>query len=292
MTNLVKSILALLIVLCVLAAFYGLFLRAYILQWGADPQEVAAVLPGDRLAPFIGSTRAITINTPQLEVWKCLAQLGADRAGFYGYTFLEELMGFHGRETREVLPEHLELQAGRVVPTSRQGSDSGPGWEFRVLEVDPGNHAVLEGWGTLALKPLGPGQTRLIVRTNGWELPDIWHRAAFFLFMPMHYIMERKMMMGIRDTAEAGGRAQDASWSDIIWVGSAFLSLLGIVVMVFAGRGIHKLLWPIVFGILWLLVILYFEPAGLYGLGLLLLVIVAILCLPRRKRREPGRLRY
>ena len=285
MSNLLRSLLALVLVLCVLAGFYAVFLRTYILEWGAGEGEVSAALPGDELAPYASSTRAITINAPREVVWKCLAQLGADRAGFYGYSFLEELMGLHGRESRDVPPEHLELRVGRVVPTSLEKSDHGPNWSFRVKAVDPPNSVVLEEWGAFVLRDLGDGRTRLILRTHGWELPDIWHRAAYFLFMPMHYIMERKMLMGIRDAAEAGGVAQESSSGDMIWVGSVFLSLVGIVVMVFVGRGAGRIIPPVVSGMLWLLVLLWLSPGAAYGVGLLVVVVVALVWCVAASRR-------
>jgi uncharacterized protein YndB with AHSA1/START domain len=289
MFNLLKSLLALVVVLCVLAGFYGVFLQTFVLTWGATPAEVAASMPGDELAPYASSTRAITINAPRNEVWKCLAQLGADRAGFYGYSFLEELMGFHGRENREILPEHLELRVGRVIPSSMDESDSGPNWAFRVKAVDRPNSVVLEEWGAFVLKDLGGGRTRLILRTHGWELPDIWHRAGYFLFMPMHYIMERKMMMGIRDTAEAGGKEQESSTGDMIWVASLFLSLVGIVVMVFVGRGAKRIWVPCVLGMLWLLVLLWFSPEAVYGAGLVVVVtgaMVSVIASRATRRRD------
>jgi uncharacterized protein YndB with AHSA1/START domain len=294
MSNLIKSLLALVLVLCILAGFYGLFLRNYILQWGADEREVNAAMPGDDLAPYASSTRAITINAPREEVWKCLAQLGADRAGFYGYTFLEEVMGLEGRESREARPEHLELKVGRVVPTSMEKSDHGPNWSFRVVAVDRPSSVVMEEWGAFVLKDLGAGRTRLILRTHGWDLPDIWHRAAYFLFMPMHYIMERKMMMGIRDAAEAGGEARESSTGDMIWVASVFLCLVGIVLMVFVGRGVWKIIPSVVMGMLWLLVLLWFSPEAMYGAGLLVVVAITLVwavAASRRARRRGGRLK-
>lgn len=291
MSNFIKSLLALALVLCILAGFYGLFLRTAVLEWGAEDQEVAAAMPGDELAPYASSTRAITIHAPKDVVWKCLAQLGADRAGFYGYSFLEKLMGLHGRENREVRPEHMELKVGRVIPTSMQESDYGPNWSFRVVAVDPPNSVVLEGWGAFVLKPLDPDNIRLILRTHGWELPDIWHQAGYFLFMPMHYIMERKMMMGIRDAAEAGGTVQESSIGDVVWVACVFLSLVGIVVMVFAGKGVGKVIPPALMGIPWLLVLLWFSPEAVYGVVLLVVLAGAIAWSFTSRKRMGSRLR-
>ena len=52
-------------------------------------------LPGDEIVPAARSreTRAITIAAPAAQVWPWLAQLGQDRAGFYSYRLLENLVG-------------------------------------------------------------------------------------------------------------------------------------------------------------------------------------------------------
>src|SRR5262245_61133268 len=78
------------------AAFY-LGVRPWYATWGASAQEVARSMPGDELVPaarpHAGSTRAITINAPTSAVWPWLVQLGQDRAGFYSYELLEDLVG-------------------------------------------------------------------------------------------------------------------------------------------------------------------------------------------------------
>jgi hypothetical protein len=58
-------------------------IKPFIFAWGSTKQEVSMPMPGDHLAPFISSTRSITINAPIAQVWDWLIQLGADRGGFY-----------------------------------------------------------------------------------------------------------------------------------------------------------------------------------------------------------------
>jgi hypothetical protein len=60
-------------------------------------------------------------------------------------------------------------------------------------------------WG-LYLEPLGPGITRLFVRSRGGEGSSILGKLfGCLVFDPAHFIMERKMMLGIKKRAEAGG---------------------------------------------------------------------------------------
>lgn len=69
----------------------------------------------------------------------------------------------------------------------------------------------LEGWGTFVLQPIDSSTTRLIVRSRG-DGPTSF--ASFllapfnvFVFEPMHFIMERAMLIGIRDRAERHGQS-------------------------------------------------------------------------------------
>ncbi|HYA63706.1 MAG TPA: hypothetical protein VED66_10900, partial [Candidatus Sulfotelmatobacter sp.] len=61
------------------------------LQVRATPAETARTLAGDDLIPQpIGSVNhAITIRRPAREVWPWLVQMGAGRAGWYAYDFVD-----------------------------------------------------------------------------------------------------------------------------------------------------------------------------------------------------------
>jgi hypothetical protein len=71
-------------------------------------------------------------------------------------------------------------------------------YNFPVAAVDPGTSFVLENWRAIVLKEINPTQTRLIVRTHGSELPDLKSKIVDFIGAPLHYIMERKMLMGLK----------------------------------------------------------------------------------------------
>jgi hypothetical protein len=57
-------------------------------------------------------------------------------------------------------------------------------------------------------EPVDARTTRLIVRSRSGERPGV---ARFLAFDPIHFIMERKMMLGIRDRAEADQAARLAA---------------------------------------------------------------------------------
>lgn len=189
---------------------------------GATDDELQRPLPGDDLVrePKLGYTRAITIDAPVDQVWPWVVQFGQGRGGFYSYDALENLAGCGIHSTDEILPEHQELAVGDVV---RSGRDTQPCWQ--VVDVEPPHHLVLLGAGTPAdpqlpdvvdevperdyvastwqwvLDPADDGRrTRLVVRqreTYSPHLSWVWH-----LVEPFNFVMEHRMLRGIRDRAE------------------------------------------------------------------------------------------
>ena len=176
-------------------------LRPWHRRWGATDDEVAERLPGDELSagPWV-STHAITIDAPAHEVWRWLVQIGQDRAGFYSYSFLENLFraGIHNAD--RIVPEWQRLEAGDTV---RLGSEKvyGDTTLLRVVALEPNSHFVLQGWGTFVVRPLGPERCRLIVRSH--KNDPITGRLLDYLFwQPAHFVMERGMLRGIKKRAE------------------------------------------------------------------------------------------
>ena len=282
--------LILLLIVVIDSAFYSSILRPIILSWGASDHEASEVLPGDDLAPHISSTRAITIKAPMSDVWKWLVQLGADRGGFYSYTFLEHLSGYDTDNTIVIVPEYQSMEVGRIVPGNRSESGSlfKDGW--RVVEVDPGNSIVLENWGAFVLRPVNSGQTRLIVRTHGWDTSKMASRIGWYIMEPLHYLMERRMLMGIRDRTEAGPGVPLPQWPDIVWFVGIVLSGLGVLAIMIIGRGIYSILLPAILGALWLITLLYVNPSPAYSIILAALTIMAAGWQARKKYNKSNQL--
>jgi hypothetical protein len=66
---------------------------------------------------------------------------------------------------------------------------------------EPGRAFGLEGWGTFALEPAGPRRTRLIARGG---VPRGVGPAAYRILMEIpHFLTERRMLLGIKECAEA-----------------------------------------------------------------------------------------
>lgn len=209
---------------------YFWVIRPWQFRWGATDDEVRRALPGDELSPHPASqaTRALTINAPATEVWPWLVQMGQDRGGMYSYTWLENLFRADMQNADRIMPEFQHRKVGDKVwlaPPERYG---GQGYAL-VGAVDPNRELVLithavsptggsadsagQGTWSFVLDPTDQQSTRLIVRSRGVESPSLSMRLLDLLFWePAHFIMERKMMLGIKQRAEAtAGRRGEAS---------------------------------------------------------------------------------
>lgn len=181
-------------------------LRPWYNRWGTTPEELRKPLPGDALMRPEGavSNHAVTIHAPAEEVWPWLAQMGQDRGGFYSYTWLENGLALAGmRNAGRIHPEWQDLKAGdRVRLASRRVWGDLPLLE--VTEVVPNRHLVLRGWGAFVLEPIDARTTRLIIRSHGDPNPHGAVRKAVdtLVFEPAHFIMERRMLLGIKERAE------------------------------------------------------------------------------------------
>lgn len=189
-------------------AAYVWGVRPWHLRWGATDEEVQEPLIGDELAPSpkLKATHAITINARAADVWPWLLQMGQTRGGFYSYTWLENLVGCHMDNADEIVPEWQELNVGDKVWLHPKAPP------VEVAAIEPGSAIVLKGWGAFVLQPIDEKRTRLIIRSQGDYNPDLKNPILNFLlwrvvFEPAHFIMERKMLLGIKARAEKLARA-------------------------------------------------------------------------------------
>ncbi len=187
-------------------AAYALVVRPWHLRWGATDEEVKMPFPGDEFVeqPKLNATHAITINAPAAKVWPWLVQIGQHRGGFYSYTWLENLVGCQMHNADRIVPEWQELKAGDEVWLHPKAPP------LRVWAIDPGRAIVLEKFWTFFLRPIDEQRTRLIVRGRGDFNPDLRNALLNFLywrviFEPAHFIMERKMLLGIKNRVEENG---------------------------------------------------------------------------------------
>ncbi len=176
-------------------AAYAAKARPWHSRWGSTPAERVMRLPGDELDEGgERTTRAITIDAPVDEVWPWVAQLGQDRGGFYSYEWLENLAGCRMRNADRIHPDWQHRDLGETVYLHPSGG-------LPVTLFEPGRALGLRGWGVLALEPLGDARTRLIVRGSGTRGLRLLYGIA--LIEIPHFVMERKMLLGIKRRAEA-----------------------------------------------------------------------------------------
>jgi hypothetical protein len=177
---------------------YQLWIQPWQHRWGAADEEVGRAMPGDDLLPGASgtTTRAVTITAPPERVWPWLVQLGYGRGGWYSYDWIDN--DGHSSADR-ILPEQQQLQAGDQILML-------PGMGPRVREVEPNRYIVAgdqeAGTWCLALYPT-PGGCRLISRWRvDWPLTPA---TAFWVLLsdPGAFIMERKMLKGIKSRAQA-----------------------------------------------------------------------------------------
>jgi hypothetical protein len=158
-------------------------------------------LPGDELVPnpAIESTRAIVVGAPVEEVWPWLAQIGQDRGGFYSYEWLENLAGCRMCNTDRIHPEWQHREVGERVYLH-------PAIGLKVTVFEPGRAIVLEGWGAFVVEPIDENRTRVLLRSR---VPRGWVMLYYLLTIEVpHFIMERRMLKGIKERAERAEAAQ------------------------------------------------------------------------------------
>jgi hypothetical protein len=167
--------------------------RPLMLHWGATREELRKPLPGDELVPdaAVQSTRAVTVEAPPEAVWPWLAQLGQDRAGFYSYEWLENLAGCRMRNADVVHPEWQRREVGETVLLHPMSG-------LKLARFEPPHSYAFEGW-YFALKDDGEW-TRLLARGR---CRKGLAAAAYALLLELpHFVMERKMLLGIKHRAE------------------------------------------------------------------------------------------
>lgn len=189
--------------------------RRWYNRWGATQAEVAGAMPGDELvpAPQLGYTRAITIQAPVTAVWPWLAQIGQGRGGLYSYDGLENLARCDIHSADRVLAQFQDLAVGDLIRLGPQGYPC-----FGVHAVSPPHHLVLVGADPQP--PHSPGTAESGVATWQWELrPTAGGRATrllvrqrlsypaglsvmWHLVEPVGFVMERRMLRGIRRRAQ------------------------------------------------------------------------------------------
>jgi hypothetical protein len=184
-----------------LGALYQAALRRRILTWGAIDAEAASRLPGDELLEGADgvSTRVIAIDAPATAVWPWLAQLGpSPRGGAYTYDWIENLLGLNMRSVDRVLPDFQHPEVGETFGVGAN--------RMRLERVEPERAIVWRSedgnWVWAFVIERNEGGTRLISR-NRFRLPTLATRIGMLPMEAASLVMERRMLLGIKQRAEA-----------------------------------------------------------------------------------------
>jgi hypothetical protein len=193
--------------------------RQWYLRWGTPDAVLAQTLPGDDLLarPVVDITRAVTIQADASSVWEWLVQIGQGRGGLFSYDWLENLAGLDIHTIDRIVPELQHLSVGDPIPLA-PGENNG----LLVAAIEPGRALVLrlcdpkEGgcvdpsrpgyfdvsWAFI-LSAAGKQATRLIsrFRISGRPRLSVQLLYSFLIEIP-HFVMERKMLLGIKRRAE------------------------------------------------------------------------------------------
>jgi hypothetical protein len=250
-------------------AFYLLALHPWLISWGATPAEQQMALPGDQLAPPGARrvTRAVTIDAPPARVWPWLLQVGQDRSGFYSYTWLENLAASGMPDVQELRPEWQQRQLGDRAPMARQDVFGGPLSTTTTLPVDvlQPERAIGHLPCVYVLQPIDDHATRLLCREYDTYSPPV----RWLLWDPMHFTMERRMMLGVKAAAE--GRAYPPPALNLLarigWAAAG----MGVTALFLARRRRWPwLLLPIAAGapVLWMTGDIHAALAGFLAVGI------------------------
>jgi hypothetical protein len=185
-------------------------------HWGLSRSLAERRHPGDDLVPEPRWrwTHGIEIDAPAAEVWGWVAQLGADRGGFYSYQWLENVAGCKVRNAERVHPE-WELQTGDPL---RLHPEMPP---LTVVQAQRGSHllafvapdaaarAAGKPWVSASwlflIEDLGHDRCRLVSRFRSVCSDDLATRlmSGPQLIEPVGFAMDRRLLLGIKARAEA-----------------------------------------------------------------------------------------
>ena len=198
--------LPILVAIFAFAALYWFPIRRWMNRWGATPSDVTRVMPGDALLvePTYSGTLAVMVNAAPEHIWPWLVQIGYRRGGLYSYDWLDRLFGFLDRPSASrILPEFQNLAVGDRIPLGR-----GPSWPVaaiepnRALVLDMRNLGAFDWIWQFGLYTLDQNRTRLVSR-SAVRTRSIWARLATYAIEPAGFLMTRRMLLGLKQRAEA-----------------------------------------------------------------------------------------
>lgn len=181
-----------------------------------------SIWPPRRIAPgsccgtrISRARRCVEVDAPSASVYPWLAQIGADRAGFYSYQWLENLVGCELRNAERVHPEWEARVGQALVLHSAPGAP-----RLEIVAVERGRFVLAEAraderaksrgepWAASSwlffVEPLGDARCRVVSRFRAACSSDLATRLAFgpTFIEPVGFAMDRRMLLGVKERAE------------------------------------------------------------------------------------------
>lgn len=278
------------VTLSLFAAFY-FGVRPWYLSWGTEGDEAQRPLPGDDAVADVRArdqtTRAISIYAPVDRVWPWLAQLGQDRAGFYSYELLEDLVGCEMPSTDRIHPEFQSWELGDklwMYPPEKLGGlghallvrlEPGRALAFATRQSGTRPSEPYDGSWAFVLEPIDGNTTRLLVRGRAGG-PRALFGATFdhFVFEPVHFVMERKMMESLKTYAEGGRTSWGWDLAQLSTWAASFLLMSLSALSVLRGRAWTRSLATYIAACLLFQVLTLVQPSPLLGASLVVAAFV------------------
>jgi hypothetical protein len=152
-------------------------------------------------AADIVATRAIGIDAPASAIWPWLVQMGPGRAGAYTYDWIENLFGLNMHSADRIRAEWQDLKVGDVL----RSREDRPGMRVEILDRERvlSHRSEAGDWvWTFVLVP-EDGSTRLISRNRiAMKGAAAGQRLGMLVMEPGSLVMERKMLLGIKQRTE------------------------------------------------------------------------------------------
>lgn len=204
----------------ILAAFLTPFMRRARRHWGVDEATANRTFPGDELVPVPNWdwTHGIEIDAEAGQVWPWIAQIGADRGGFYSYQWLENLAGCQVRNAERVHPE-LTLGPGAMlslhpkmpplpIALFERGSHFVVNAPVDEAARAAGKPWIATSWG-FYVEPLAKGRCRLISRYRCAASEGALSALQYgpLLLEPIGFAMDRRMLLGVKTRVEEASHA-------------------------------------------------------------------------------------
>lgn len=273
-----SRVLAVLALITVVLALYGLWARPYQLHWGASDAEVQRPMPGDELdpKPEVLATRAITIVGTPPEIWPWLIQMGYRRAGLYGFDLFKDVASSRVANAADrIQPQFQDLKVGDPVPISpfeNMVAHAIRPYEYLVWSGETGSGGL-----TWALYPVDSTHTRLVSRIRRsyrWTQPALLGLDLLTEFTD--HLTVRKILQGVKGRVE--GDIQPLADANI----ELFLYFGSLLVFVWATSSVLRLpltpsswLVGLAGGLAWLTT--WYAPISIWiGATLCLLVVWAV----------------